>query len=264
MSSWTAVAVISAATAAALLTPAPVRLPRRLRAGGASRVRPMLAVAVFPALALLLVLTVGGDVLVVGLIACAVALGLQRLVTQARRAARAERTADLVLDVCEGMAADLAGGRPPVAALERAAQDWPPLISAAVCARMGDDVPEALRQVSTVQGAGDLRAIAAAWQVSQRSGSGLAAAVGRCATSLRERRTTQRMVSSELASARATAVIMAVLPVGVLAMGNGVGGDPIGFLLHHPVGQGCLGLGAALSLAGLFWLQAIERQVLAA
>ena len=65
MSSWTAVAVISAATAAALLTPAPVRLPRPLRAGGASRVRPMLGVAVFPALALLLVLTVGGDVLVV-------------------------------------------------------------------------------------------------------------------------------------------------------------------------------------------------------
>lgn len=219
---------------------------------------PALAAALAAAL---LSQVVHGTRLVVCLLAIGVSLGVYRLVLNGRRGAAAERVADLVLGVTEGMAADLQAGQTAEAALDRASADWAPLASAAMAARLGGDVPAALRDLARQPGAEAMRIVAAAWQVSHRSGAGLAGSLGQTVVGLRERRRTSRMVASELSSAKATAHVMALLPVGVLVLGNGVGGDPIGFLLDTPVGLGCLGLGATLALAGLFWLQHISDRV---
>lgn len=233
------------------------------RRGVATRIRstawwPVPAAA---AVAGLLTQVVHGTRLVAALLCLGLLLGIQRLVVRARRATAADRVADLVTGVVEGMAADLQAGQTPESALRRAAADWPPLVSAATAARLGGDVPMVLRDLARRPGAEALRTVAAAWQVSHRSGSGLAGTLAQTVVGLRERRRTARMVASELASARATAHLMAVLPVGVLLLGNGVGGDPVGFLLDTPVGLGCLGLGMALALSGLFWLQHISDAV---
>lgn len=212
--------------------------------------------------ALLLVHTLRGTRLALGLIGLGVALGVQHLVARARQAREADRLAGLVLGVCEGMAADLAAGQTPEAALARAAAEWPPLAAAATAARLGGDVPGVLHGLAGNRGAEGLRAVAAAWQVAQRAGSGLTPALREVVVGLRERRRTSKTVASELASARATAHLMALLPVGVLLLGTGVGGDPVGFLLGTTPGLCCLGLGAALALAGLFWLQHISDGVL--
>jgi tight adherence protein B len=56
--------------------------------------------------------------------------------------------------------------------------------------------------------------------------------------------------------------MLAVLPVGVLLLGAGVGGDPLGFLTGSMPGLGCLGLGLGLSFVGMLWLDRIADRVL--
>jgi tight adherence protein B len=103
--------------------------------------------------------------------------------------------------------------------------------------------------------------LAAAWQVSQRSGAGLAGALATAAGRLRDDRATARVVATEMSAALATARLLAVLPVGVLLLGSGLGGDPVGFLIGTPPGLVCLCAGLALEYAGLSWLVRIADQV---
>lgn len=166
-----------------------------------------------------------------------------------------------VLEACATLTAELAAGQPPAAALRQAAQDWPPLLPAAQAAALGADVPTALRALALTPGAGDLALVGAAWQVSHQAGRGLSGALTLVRDDLRAMRETRRVVASELASARATARLVALLPVGVLAMGSGAGGDPVGFLLHQPLGWGCAAAGLASLLAGLAWIEAIAGRV---
>jgi tight adherence protein B len=189
-------------------------------------------------------------------------LGVASAVRRRRAAAAADRASEEVLAACEALASDLAAGQPPLTTLERLAEEWPALAPAAVAGRMGADVPTAFRALAERPGCGQLRVLSASWAVAHRTGSGLARSVDRAAESIRSQRRTARLVAGELAAARATARLLAVLPLGVLLLGTGIGGDPVGFLLGTPIGIGCLGAGLALSLAGMRWLEAIADRVL--
>jgi tight adherence protein B len=192
----------------------------------------------------------------------AVALGVGRLVRRRRAARGAEQRSDQVLAVCDAMASDLAAGQPPLVSLDRAAAEWPEFAPVAAAGRMGADVPAALRDLAARPGARQLRTLAATWQVAHDTGSGLAASIGQAAEAIREGRRTARLVAAELAAAHATARMLAVLPLGVLLLGSGIGGDPVGFLTGSAAGLGCLALGLALSFAGLLWLERIADRVL--
>ena len=127
---------------------------------------------------------------------------------------------------------------------------------------MGADVPSLLRDLSARPGAAQLRTLAATWQVAHDTGSGLAAAISQAGEAIRSDRRTARLVASELAAAHATARMLAVLPLGVLLLGTGIGGDPVGFLTGTTAGLVCLAVGLALSFAGLLWLERIADGVL--
>lgn len=177
------------------------------------------------------------------------------------RARAAAATSALVQEVCELVSGELAAGLPVGRCLAEAATLWPPLASAATAQTLGASVPDALRTLSSRPGAGDLRLVAAAWQLAARSGSGLARSLSEVADTVRDRESTRRLVRSELASARSTARLMAVLPVLTLAMGSGAGGDPVSFLFGTTVGLACLAAGVTLSLLGLRWIEAISAGV---
>ena len=190
------------------------------------------------------------------------AAGIARLVRRRRAARSAEKRSEHVLAVCDAMASDLAVGQPPLLSLERAASLWPEFAPVAAAGRMGADVPAHLRELAQRAGAGELGTLAATWQVAHETGAGLAAAIGQAAEVIREDQRTTRLVSAELAAAHATARMLAVLPVGVLLLGAGVGGNPLGFLTGSTPGLCCLATGLGLSFVGMLWLDRIADRVL--
>ncbi len=184
-----------------------------------------------------------------------------RLVARQREVREEAGVRARIVDLCELLEAELAAGQTPAAALHRAGAEWPLLGPAARTATTGGDVPTVLRQLAGRPGAGELRVVAAAWQVAHRTGHGLGAALERVAQELREAEHTRRIVAGELASARATARLVAGLPVVALLMGSGAGADPWRFLLSEPLGLACLAGGLAFGFAGLAWIEALARGV---
>jgi tight adherence protein B len=246
---------IAAAVAAVLVVPGSPSLAE------ASRSVPLRWMVVVAAgLVALLVLTRPrvAALVVVGL---GVLTGAGLLVRRRRARHAARQVAGRVLESCELLAAELASGQPPGRSLGRAALSWPALRPAADADELGSDVPEALRRLAALPGAGDLRLVAAAWAVSSRSGQGLADSVRRCAEGLRDSQRAQRVVEGELASARATARLVAALPLLALLMGAGAGGNPLAFLLGHPLGLACLAGGLLFGFAGLWWIEVIAGDV---
>ena len=187
------------------------------------------------------------------------ALGGRALWRRHRRAREAESNAEHTVEVCDLLAAELAAGRTPTAALDEAAVTWAALRPVADASRLGGDVPGAFRAVARSPGADGLRLLAAAWAVSHRTGAGLRSATRRVAATVRADQATRRVVAGELASARATARLLAALPLLALLTGSGAGGDPWSFLLLTPWGLACLGAGLALGFAGLWWIELIAR-----
>ena len=201
---------------------------------------------------------------VVGLAVASAALGGALLLLRRRRERLAARQrAGRLLEACGVLSSELTAGQPPGAALRRAALVWPGLEPVVRSHDLGADVPAAWRSVSRQAGAHDALLVAAAWQVSHRSGVGLGAALGRVAAGLRASGATRRVVESELASARATARLLAALPVLALVVGGGAvpGSSPWEFLLGTPVGLACLLAGLGLGFAGLWWIESIADDV---
>lgn len=251
---------LAAAAAALVVGPWPGRGLGSARAG-AGRSRGKVGVALLGLVGGVMVAMLDGPDLALGLVALVAGTGGLRLWRRGRRRRDEERRRTAVVEVAEALVGELRAGRPALQALERGRQVWPPFAPVAAVARLGADVPGALRRLAGLPGAEGLREVAAAWQVSERSGMTLATALGQVAESARAQRAATHLVRAELASAQATARLVALLPVATLAMSSGIGADPWSFLLTRPIGLACLAAGVVLVLAGLWWIDRVADAV---
>ncbi|MFI8947466.1 type II secretion system F family protein [Streptomyces sp. NPDC053750] len=184
-----------------------------------------------------------------------------RLAGRARRAR--ERRQDAVIDLCGALAGEVRAGRQPGEALLCAAHDSGGLGDARAAvlaaARFGGDVPGALAAAARRPGAEGLRGLAACWRVAVDQGAGLAAGLDRLEGALRAERDQRSDLRAQLAGARATAVMLAGLPVLGLLLGVALGSDPLHVLLHTGAGVGCLLAGGVLEALGMWWVTRIVR-----
>ncbi|WP_246042266.1 MULTISPECIES: type II secretion system F family protein [Streptomyces] len=206
---------------------------------------------------------------VIPLAAGAASVPLLRRWLRARQRQR-ERSARRagVIALCGAAVGELRAGAQPgqalTAALRRSAvgpgAPGPAETAVLAAAAFGGDVPAALREAAREPGAEGLVGMAACWQISVDGGAGLAAGLDRLEGALRAERDRQESLRAQLAGARSTTAVLALLPLVGLLIGSGLGADPLGVLLHTPVGWGCLVAGSLLEGLGLLWCSRIVRE----
>jgi tight adherence protein B len=187
---------------------------------------------------------------------------------RAARATQAETTA--AAEAMAVLAAELRAGRPASVALTNAAgvalgPTAVALAEAGSASGLGAAPAEVLLAHAEASAAPELlRGLAVCWQVCHGSGSSLASAVDRLEDGLRAEQECRDEVQAELAGPRSTAVMLAGLPLLGLLLGSGLGAHPVHMLLHTPLGGGCLAVGVALELLGVWWTGGIVRAAAAA
>lgn len=126
--------------------------------------------------------------------------------------------------------------------------------SVAVGARLGADVPSLLgRHAAASTIPDELNRLAAAWALAERHGVALAELLDAVRSDLDARTRLAGQVSAQLAGPKASAAVLAGLPLLGVALGQGIGADPWHVLTATAAGQLLLITGTALACAGVIW-----------
>lgn len=239
--------------AAGLSTPRPWAIPSRGRA--------VAACAAGAAAALVLPLAVA---LACGVLAATLLMRQRR--NRRRQGAEHEASAlEAALDVLVG---ELRTGAHPVAAFQVAAGESSGAVATslhAVAARavLGADVAAGLRSA----GAATARPaywerLAVYWQLAQTHGLTLATLLRAAQRDIAERAQFDAQVRAGMAGARATAAVLAGLPLAGVALGEMLGAHPVEFLFSRGAGGWLLLVGTALVCCGLLWSDHITGRAL--
>ncbi|GAA4218296.1 type II secretion system F family protein [Actinocatenispora rupis] len=179
---------------------------------------------------------------------------------------RAARTAAQVradaLDAVTALADDLRAGLAPAGALSRA---WPRLVGTGgdgdqgTTALVPEDPGRVLRRADDPARSDITARLASVWDVALRTGAPLADLLDRLQADLVERERLRRKASAQTAAARMTAVLLALLPVAGIALGYGIGADPLRILWHTTIGALCTVVALALQLGGVAWTGRLTR-----
>ncbi|TMQ85295.1 type II secretion system protein [Actinomadura soli] len=163
-----------------------------------------------------------------------------------------------VIELCDAMAAELTAGRTPDEAFTAATTVLDPHVAEELLS-LPRPPPDHLDELATRPGAEGLRLLAACWRVGAERGGTLATVLDGLATALRDEESQRQDVSVQLAGPRATARLLAALPLLGLAMAAGLGAHPLAFLFGTLPGLACLITGVTLNLTGLYWTRRLAR-----
>ncbi|MFD7843240.1 type II secretion system F family protein [Nocardia sp. NPDC059764] len=191
------------------------------------------------------------------------------LVVRSRRTRRERSRIAATAQLLEGLEAvigELRIGAHPSAAAAVAAVETEGEVARAFAvssarSRLGGSGAEGLRRPDSVV-ARELSRVAGAWRVAERYGLALAELLTAARLDLLGRKRFRDRTAAALAGARATAVVLALLPVLGIGLGQLMGAAPLRVLFLSPAGTALLPLGSALTCAGLLWSDAIAGKVL--
>jgi tight adherence protein B len=127
------------------------------------------------------------------------------------------------------------------------------LSAVAAAARLGGDVPAVLRSAGPVPLHAWLGRLADAWSLADRYGIPLADLLDAVRSDTEHRVRFAAEVQARLAGPRATAAVLAGLPLLGLALGQAVGAAPLHVLGETVVGQVLLVIGTAAACIGVLW-----------
>jgi tight adherence protein B len=121
-------------------------------------------------------------------------------------------------------------------------------------ARLGADVIAGLRGVAATSALpAQWDRLAVCWQLAADHGLAMSTLMRAAQRDIAERQRFSAQVRSGMAGARATAAILASLPVLSVVMGELIGARPVAFLLGGRLGGVLLVVGLALVCGGLLW-----------
>ncbi|UQX11242.1 type II secretion system F family protein [Candidatus Mycobacterium methanotrophicum] len=121
-------------------------------------------------------------------------------------------------------------------------------------ARLGADVTAGLRSVAQTSALpAHWDRLAVCWELASEHGLAMSALMRAAQRDIVERHRFSGHVMSAMAGARATAAILAGLPMLTVLFGQVVGADPVGFLLAGQAGGWLLVAGTVLVCGGLLW-----------
>ncbi len=185
-----------------------------------------------------------------------------------RRAAGGEPVERAVLALLDGTAAALRAGLPPARALELGAKTLPAespssvreLVAQAVAvSARGLPVSPVWREAAERTKSSVVHGVAAAWGLSESTGSPLAEAVERAAAGLRGALAARRKVRAAVAGPQATVTVLTVLPLTGPLFGLACGVPPMD-LYGNAIGSACLGAGLVLMCLGRLWCRRLIRR----
>ncbi len=183
-----------------------------------------------------------------------------------RRAHDEGRTLETALDVLVG---ELRVGSHPVLAFGVAADETvgavaKSLRAVAARARLGADVTAGLRAAARSSALpAHWERLAVCWQLASDHGLAIATLMRAAQRDITERQRFSVRVSASMAGARATAAILAALPVLGVLLGQLIGARPLSFLLSGHAGGWLLVVGSALACGGLLWSDRITDRLAA-
>jgi tight adherence protein B len=178
---------------------------------------------------------------------------------QARRKAQRTREAASLQGALSILVGELRAGAHPVAAFEAAAREVDgPVASAlgevAARARLGADVAGGLCSVAAHS---ELpvhwQRLAVYWALARDHGLAISPLMRAGERDIVARERFSSRIESAMAGARATAGVLAGLPLLGLLLGQLIGARPLGFLFGGGVGGAVLVVGVVLSCLGLLW-----------
>lgn len=157
------------------------------------------------------------------------------------------------------LAAELRAGATPAQALAVTGGNPPVWPQAKAAASHHGDISTAL--MLDARDNPELTSLHACWYLGFNAGSGLAMSISRLAHSLREAQETRIQLEAELAGPRATAKMLAFLPVIGIGLGYLLGAEPLSWLLSSLLGWATLVTGITLTGLGMWWTSSIAAKV---
>jgi tight adherence protein B len=175
---------------------------------------------------------------------------------RSRRGMDESRELETAIDVLVG---ELRVGAHPAQAFAVAAEETAGPVAdscraVAARARLGADVTAGLRSVAETSALpAQWDRLAVCWQLAAEHGLAMSTLMRAAQRDIVERQRFSGQVMSAMAGARATAAILAGLPVLSVVLGQLIGADPVAFLLAGHVGGWLLVVGVTLVCGGLLW-----------